>query len=288
MARKGGKRGGSSAARSAAAKKGWETRRRGGAAAKPTGGARTAATRPTKSTAKPAAAPARAPKTTTARGRARTKAAEARQALKAGGGTRAARSLRTAQRAADYYKATRTGTKRSKSKGSGGSKPAKAAAAKPARGKGGAKPATQTAAKRSTGKGKGATAKLGTVPQLRQLDKVSKRGLVLSGRKAINTAAVAIRLSELDNSGGLSKLSDRQRGRARSTFNAGARILRESSRVYAQQEVRRLQLKRTRMEYDELSKSRPDLYPPMQRTRNSSRWYNQYDYRLRPFGSRRR
>lgn len=98
MARKGGKRGGSSAARSAAAKKGWETRRRGGA--------------------KPAAptSPKATPKTTTARGRARTAETRARAAVRSGGGTRAARSLATAQRARDWYKATGSGTKRSRTR----------------------------------------------------------------------------------------------------------------------------------------------------------------------------
>lgn len=96
MARKGGKRA-SSAARSAAAKKGWETRRRGGAKSKPT-------------------APKGPPKTTTARGRARTAETRARSALKAGGGTRAARSLAVAQRARDWYKATGSGTKRSRTR----------------------------------------------------------------------------------------------------------------------------------------------------------------------------
>lgn len=107
MAKKGGKRGSGSnfAARSAAAKKGWETRRRNGAKAKP------AATKPT-AASKPRATPA----TTTARGRARTAETRARAAVKAGGGTRATRSLLTAQRARDYYKATGTGTKRSRSK----------------------------------------------------------------------------------------------------------------------------------------------------------------------------
>lgn len=96
MARKGGRKGGSSAARSAAAKKGWETRRRGGAKSKP---------------------PAKGlPKTTTARGRARTAETRARSALKAGGGTRAARSLAVAQRARDWYKATGSGTRRSATK----------------------------------------------------------------------------------------------------------------------------------------------------------------------------
>lgn len=57
-----------------------------------------------------------APKTTTARGRARTAEASARAALRAGGGTRAARSLATAQRARDWYKATGGGTKRSKTR----------------------------------------------------------------------------------------------------------------------------------------------------------------------------
>jgi hypothetical protein len=103
MAKKGGRRGGSSAARSAAAKKGWETRRRGGANAKPTAPSRTTAT----------------PKTTTARGRARTAETKARAAVRAGGGTRATRSLLTAQRARDYYKATGTGTKRSRSRSYG-------------------------------------------------------------------------------------------------------------------------------------------------------------------------
>lgn len=101
MAKKGGRKGGgmSSAARSAAAKKGWETRRRGGGAK---------ATAPSK--------PKAPPKTTTARGRARTAETRARAAVKAGGGTKAARSLLTAQRARDYYKATGTGTKRSRTR----------------------------------------------------------------------------------------------------------------------------------------------------------------------------
>lgn len=97
MARKGGRKGGSSAARSAAAKKGWETRRRGGGAK-----------------SKP---PAKGlPKTTTARGRARTAETRARAAVKAGGGTKAARSLAVAQRARDWYKATGSGTRRSATK----------------------------------------------------------------------------------------------------------------------------------------------------------------------------
>lgn len=98
MARKGGRKGGSSAARSAAAKKGWETRRRGGAKAKP------------------AATPKTLPKTTTARGRARTLETRARSAVKAGGGLRAARSLAIAQRARDWYKASGSGTRRSATK----------------------------------------------------------------------------------------------------------------------------------------------------------------------------
>lgn len=63
---------------------------------------------------KPAAKPKAPLKTTTARGRARTAETRARAAVRAGGGTRATRSLLTAQRARDYYKATGTGTKRSK------------------------------------------------------------------------------------------------------------------------------------------------------------------------------
>lgn len=67
------------------------------------------------------------PKTTSARGRAKSKETAARQAVKAGGGSKATRSLLTAQRARDFYKATGTGTKRSASRVSGGSRSAKAA-----------------------------------------------------------------------------------------------------------------------------------------------------------------
>lgn len=64
------------------------------------------------------------PKTTTAKGRARTAEASARQAVKAGGGTKATRSLLTAQRARDYYKATGSGTKRSAAKAPAAAAPA--------------------------------------------------------------------------------------------------------------------------------------------------------------------
>jgi hypothetical protein len=57
-----------------------------------------------------------APKTTTAKGRARTAEAKARADVKAGGDSKATRSLLTAQRARDYYKATGTGEKRSATK----------------------------------------------------------------------------------------------------------------------------------------------------------------------------
>ena len=72
----------------------------------------------------------KAPKTTSARGRAKSRETAARQAVKAGGGTKATRSLLTAQRARDFYKATGTGTKRSATRSSGGSKPAKKATSK--------------------------------------------------------------------------------------------------------------------------------------------------------------
>jgi hypothetical protein len=74
------------------------------------------------------------PKTTTAKGRARTAEASARQAVKAGGGTKATRSLLTAQRARDYYKATGSGTKRSATKAAAApaSKPAPARTSKAA------------------------------------------------------------------------------------------------------------------------------------------------------------
>ena len=55
----------------------------------------------------------RSPKTTSARGRAKAAERRASAALKAGGGTKAARSKLIAQRARDYYKATGTGKKRS-------------------------------------------------------------------------------------------------------------------------------------------------------------------------------
>lgn len=85
---------------------------KGGASskAKPKPAAKPKATAKPKTPAKPKA-PAR---TTTARGRARTAETRARAAVKAGGGRKAARSLATAQRARDWYKATNTGTKRSK------------------------------------------------------------------------------------------------------------------------------------------------------------------------------
>lgn len=67
------------------------------------------------------------PKTTTARGRARSAEASARAKVKAGGGAKAARSLFTAQRARDFYKATGSGTKRSVAKGAAKA-PAKGAA----------------------------------------------------------------------------------------------------------------------------------------------------------------
>ena len=107
MAKKGGKRGGSFAARSAAAKKGWETRRRNAGGS----GGKSKPSTPTR--------PRTTPKTTTARGRARTLETRARSAVKAGGGTRAARSLAVAQRARDWYKSTGTGTKRSKTRSYG-------------------------------------------------------------------------------------------------------------------------------------------------------------------------
>lgn len=56
------------------------------------------------------------PKTTTAKGRARTLETRARSAVKAGGGAKAARSLAVAQRARDWYKATGGGTRRSVTK----------------------------------------------------------------------------------------------------------------------------------------------------------------------------
>lgn len=79
------------------------------------GGKPAAKSKPAKPANKPKT-PKAPPKTTTARGRARQAEAAARQAVKAGGGSRATRSLLVAQRARDYYRATGTGTKRSRTR----------------------------------------------------------------------------------------------------------------------------------------------------------------------------
>ena len=64
-----------------------------------------------------------APKTTTAKGRAKSRETAARAEVKAGGGSKATRSLLIAQRARDYYKATGTGTKRSATRAPAEAKP---------------------------------------------------------------------------------------------------------------------------------------------------------------------
>ena len=175
MAKKGGKRGASSAARSAAAKKGWETRRRGGAAAK----------------AKPTAPskPKAPPKTTTARGRARTAETRARAAVKAGGGLRAARSLAVAQRARDWYKSTGTGTKRSKTR-------SYAAPASNIRRTGGlSRPATGNGIRRTTGPRRAPMAtKQNAIrtyrpPTRRGRAEQAKRQLGRAERNVLNTAS---------------------------------------------------------------------------------------------------
>ena len=90
-------------------------------------------------------------KTTTARGRARSAEASARAKVKAGGGAKAARSLFTAQRARDFYKATGSGTKRSVAKGAAKA-PAKGAAKAKAKAK--ARPAKMGKAAPNTAKQK--------------------------------------------------------------------------------------------------------------------------------------
>ena len=70
------------------------------------------------------------PKTTTARGRAKSRETAARAEVKAGGGSKATRSLLVAQRARDYYKATGTGTKRSATKAAAAAPAAKSKPAK--------------------------------------------------------------------------------------------------------------------------------------------------------------
>ena len=169
--------------RSAAAKKGWETRRRGGASK----------AKGTKTT----------PKTTTARGRARAAETRARAAVKGGGGTKATRSLLIAQRARDFYKATGTGTKRSKAGGNGGSRPAKATAA--ARSgktrKPDFRPKGRNAVAQSTISESDARARLGSGRKLRgkgatpssRAERVLQRGLLTGGKKGRRAVATAKR-----------------------------------------------------------------------------------------------
>jgi len=125
------------------------------------------------------------PKTTSARGRAKTKETAARQAVKAGGGSKATRSLLTAQRARDFYKATGTGTKRSASRASGGSKPAKAAM----------KPAKMSKAPVSKAK-QAYRAATGKVRELRML-----RG----GRADATVQKAAAKVRKMERSRGVSK-----------------------------------------------------------------------------------
>lgn len=80
------------------------------------GGKPAAKAKPASKPASKPATPKAPPKTTTARGRARQVETRARQAVKAGGGSKATRSLLVAQLARDYYKATGSGTKRSRTK----------------------------------------------------------------------------------------------------------------------------------------------------------------------------
>lgn len=128
------------------------------------------------------------PKTTSARGRAKTKETAARQAVKAGGGSKATRSLLTAQRARDFYKATGTGTKRSASRASGGSKPAKAAMAK-------AKPAKMSKAPVSKAKQAYQAAR----SQVRELK------MYRGGRTDATVKKAAAKVARMERSRGVSK-----------------------------------------------------------------------------------
>jgi len=127
------------------------------------------------------------PKTTSARGRARSQEAAARQAVKAGGGTKATRSLLTAQRARDFYRATGTGTKRSPSKASG-SKPAQATAAK-------ARPARTSKAPANAAKQAYQAAR----SQVRELK------MYRGGRTDATVKAAAAKVARMERSRGVSK-----------------------------------------------------------------------------------
>jgi hypothetical protein len=159
------------------------------------------------------------PKTTSARGRARSKEAAARQAVKAGGGSRAARSLLTAQRARDFYKATGTGTKRSPSKSSGGSKPAKAAAGPKRGSKGGisggkqarkAMSSAEKAYRAASGRAREARMLAGGTTTTRGLGNRTDPGARNIRRNVQAAQAAAARVRAMERSRGVSKSRKRK------------------------------------------------------------------------------
>jgi hypothetical protein len=105
--------------------------------------------------------------------------------VKAGGGSKATRSLLTAQRARDFYKATGTGTKRSASRASGGSRPAKAAM----------KPAKMSKAPASKAKQAYQAAR----SQVRELK------MYRGGRTDATVKAAAAKVARMERSRGVSK-----------------------------------------------------------------------------------
>ena len=142
------------------------------------------------------------PKTTSARGRARSKETAARQAVKAGGGSKATRSLLTAQRARDFYRATGTGTKRSASRVSGGSKPAKKAAGK--MGKAPVSKAKQ-AYRAATGKAREARMLAGGATSTRGLGKRTDPGAQNIRRNVKAAQAAAAKVRAMERNRGVSK-----------------------------------------------------------------------------------
>lgn len=146
----------------------------------------------------------KAPKTTSARGRAKSKETAARAAVKAGGGTKATRSLLTAQRARDFYKATGTGTKRSPSKASSGSKPAKAAM-KPAKMSKAPVSKAKQAYRAATGRAREARMLAGGATSTRGLGKRTDPGAQNIRRNVKAAQSAAAKVRAMERSRGVSK-----------------------------------------------------------------------------------
>jgi hypothetical protein len=144
------------------------------------------------------------PKTTSARGRAKSRETAARAAVKAGGGSKATKSLLTAQRARDFYKATGTGTKRSASKSSGGSKPAKAAT-KPAKMSKAPVSKAKQAYRAATGRAREARMLAGGATSTRGLGRRTDPGAQNIRRNVKAAQAAAAKVRAMERSRGVSK-----------------------------------------------------------------------------------